>query len=245
MSMSQSTSPYKPYRTTVFEELRRAVTNVAVPHHEPPSVILRRRIVVGITLVIGAVVLGFSLRRTPGEPMFYWLTLALAAVWVTGSWISGPLHLGGICWRGRNQRPVISGTTIGLLLGGLFVVGGLIAREIPSVAGLITRVLQFAHGGSFLLVVVITVVNAFAEEMFFRGALYTALGRRFPVAISTLLYIAATMASGNPMLGFAAIILGTVCALERRASGGILAPMLTHFVWGLIMVLALPPLFGV
>jgi uncharacterized protein len=53
-----------------------------------------------------------------------------------------------------------------------------------------------------------------------------------------------SMASGNPMLGFAAIILGTVCALERRASGGILAPMLTHFVWGLIMVLALPPLFG-
>jgi membrane protease YdiL (CAAX protease family) len=106
-------------------------------------------------------------------------------------------------------------------------------------------VLQFAHGGSFLLVVLITVVNAFAEEMFFRGALYTALGRRFPVAISTILYIAATMASGNPMLGFAAIVLGTVCALERRASGGILAPMLTHFVWGLIMVLALPPLFGV
>jgi membrane protease YdiL (CAAX protease family) len=52
------------------------------------------------------------------------------------------------------------------------------------------------------------------------------------------------MASGNYMLGFAAIILGTVCALERRASGGVLAPMLTHFVWGLIMVLVLPPIFG-
>jgi len=25
----------------------------------------------------------------------------------------------------------------------------------------------------------------------------------------------------------------------------VLAPMLTHFVWGLIMVLALPPMFGV
>jgi len=93
--------------------------------------------------------------------------------------------------------------------------------------------------------VVITVINGVAEELFFRGALYTALGRQHPLLISTLLYTAATMASGNPMLGFAAIILGTVCALERRASGGVLAPMLTHFVWGLIMVLALPPLFGV
>ena len=240
--MSQSSTPY---RTSVFSELRRAITNVAVPHHEPPAVVRRRRVVVAITLVIGAAVLGFSLRRTPGESSFYWLTLALAAVWIFGALASGPLHLGGINWRGRNQRPVITGTSIGLLIGAVFVVGGLIAREIPAVSALTIRVLQFASHATLLPIVAITVVNAIAEEMFFRGALYTALGRLAPVAISTILYTCATMASGNPMLGFAAIILGTVCALERRASGGVLAPVLTHFVWGLIMVLALPPLFGV
>jgi uncharacterized protein len=240
--MSQSTTPY---RATVFAELRRAITNVAVPHNEPPGVVRRRRVIVAITLVIGAGVLGFSLRRHPGESSFYWLTLLLAAVWITGGFVSGPLHLGGICWRGRNQRPAITGTVIGLLLGGVFVLGGLIAREIPAVSALITRVLLFAHQGSFLLIVLITVINAVAEEIFFRGALYSALGRYHPVVISTLLYVCAAMASGNPMLGFAAIVLGTVCALERRASGGVLAPVLTHFVWGLIMVLALPPMFGV
>jgi uncharacterized protein len=240
--MSQSTTPY---RATVFAELRRAITNVAVPHNEPPGVVRRRRIIVAVTLVIGAGVLGFSLRRHPGESSFYWLTLVLAAVWIAGGFLSGPLHLGGICWRGRNQRPVITGTVVGLLLGGVFVLGGLIAREIPAVSALITRVLLFAHQGSFLLVVLITVINAIAEEVFFRGALYSALGRYHPVVISTLLYVCATLASGNPMLGFAAIVLGTVCALERRASGGVLAPVLTHFVWGLIMVLALPPMFGV
>jgi membrane protease YdiL (CAAX protease family) len=240
--MSQSTTPY---RATVFAELRRAITNVAVPHNEPPGVVRRRRVIVAITLVIGAGVLGFSLRRHPGESSFYWLTLLLAAVWFTGGFVSGPLHLGGICWRGRNQRPAITGTVIGLLLGGVFVLGGLIAREIPAVSALITRVLLFAHQGSFLLIVLITVINAVAEEIFFRGALYSALGRYHPVVISTLLYVCAAMASGNPMLGFAAIVLGTMCALERRASGGVLAPVLTHFVWGLIMVLALPPMFGV
>lgn len=234
-----------PYRARVASELWRAITNVAVPHNESPAVVRRRRVVVAITLVVGAVVLGFTMHRHPGELSFYWLTLALAAVWIVGGFVSGPLHLGGICWRGRNQRPVITGTTVGLLLGGAFVVGGLAAREIPAVAALISRVLLFAHQGSFLLIVVITVVNGVAEEIFFRGALYTALGRHHPVVISTLLYICATLASGNPMLGFAAIILGTVCALERRASGGVLAPVLTHFVWGLVMVLALPPLFGV
>jgi len=240
--MSQSTTPY---RTSVFAELCRAVTNVAVPQNEPPSAVRRRRVLVAITLVVGAAVLGYSLRRHPGEASFYWLTLALAAVWIAGALVSGPLHLGGICWRGRNQRPVISGATVGLLVGGAFVVGGLIAREIPAVSDLITRVLLFAHQGSFLLVVLITVINGVAEELFFRGALYTALGRYHPVLISTLLYTLATMASGNPMLGFAAIILGTVCALERRASGGVLAPVLTHVGWGLIMVLVLPPMFGV
>ncbi|OBG26076.1 CPBP family intramembrane glutamic endopeptidase [Mycobacterium sp. 852002-51057_SCH5723018] len=234
-----------PYRAGVFSEVRRAITNVAVPHNEPPGVVRRRRVIVAITIVLGAVVLGFTMRRHPGESSFYWLTFLLAAVWTAGGFISGPLHLGGICWRGRNQRPVITGTTVGLLLGGAFVVGGLIAREIPAVSTLITRVLLFAHQGSLPLIVAITVVNAVAEEIFFRGALYTALGRYHPVVISTVLYTCATLASGNPMLGFAAIILGTVCALERRASGGVLAPVLTHFVWGLIMVLALPPIFGV
>ena len=135
--------------------------------------------------------------------------------------------------------------TIGLVLGGIFVLGGLIAREIPSIAGLITRVLAFAHQGSLWPIVAITLINGVAEEVFFRGALYSALGRYHPAVISTILYTGATMASGNAMLGFAAIILGTVCALERRASGGVLAPALTHFVWALIMVLALPPMFGV
>jgi membrane protease YdiL (CAAX protease family) len=240
--VSQSATPY---RAGVASELWRTITNVAVPHNESPAVVRRRRVVVALTLVIGAAVLAFSLRRHPGEASFYWLTLALAAVWIAGGFVSGPLHLGGICWRGRNQRPVITGTTVGLLLGGAFVVGGLIAREIPAIDNLIVHVLLFAHGGWFWLIVVITLVNGIAEEIFFRGALYTALGRRNPVIISTILYVVATLASGNVMLGFAGIILGTVCALERRASGGVLAPALTHLVWGLVMVLALPPLFGV
>lgn len=159
--------------------------------------------------------------------------------------MSGPLHLGGICWRGRNQRPVITGTTVGLLLAGIFGVGAMIVRAIPGAAEPIARVLQFAHQGTLLPILLITLINGIAEEMFFRGALYTALGRRYPVTISTVLYVGATMASANLMLGFAAIFVGTVCALERRASGGVLAPILTHFVWGLIMVFALPPLFAV
>jgi uncharacterized protein len=124
-------------------------------------------------------------------------------------------------------------------------VGGLIAREIPGIREFITRVLEFAEQGALPLVVFITLTNGIAEELFFRGALYTALGKAYPAVISTIIYIVAILATLNPVLAFAAVIVGAICAYERRATGGVLAPILTHFFWGLIMVLALPPVFGV
>lgn len=227
-------------------ELRKIARTKAPPYNEPPSVIGRRKFVVGGFLLIGAALLGYSLSRPPGDETFIWLTLALAGVWAAGAFASGPLHMGHICVRGRNQRPAITGTVVGLLLGGIFVLGALVVREIPGVNDYVREVLQYSNAGPLYLIVFITVINGVAEEMFFRGALYTALLKYHPVIVSTVLYVIATAATtGNPMLGFAAIILGTVCALLRRATGGVLAPMLTHFFWGLVMVLALPPMFGV
>jgi membrane protease YdiL (CAAX protease family) len=154
------------------------------------------------------------------------------------------LHLGRSARQDRATRPVVTGIVTGLALGGVFLLGGLVVRDIPPIAERITRVLEYTNHGPLLLIVLIALVNGIAEELFFRGALYTALGRFYPVAVSTLLYAIATSATGNPMLGFAALVLGTVCGLQRRATGGVLAPVLTHMVWGLIMVLALPPIFG-
>ncbi len=227
-------------------EVRENITRVAIPHHEPPSVIRRRRIVVAFVLVIGGVLLGYSLGLQPGDASFYWLTLVLAAVWTVGALASGPLHLGGVRFRGRNQRPVITGTVVGLAVGSAFVLGGLVAREVPALAGYVTRVLEFANYQTLWLMVFSIMLNGIAEELFFRGALYTALEKHHPAIVSTIIYtVAIFVATRNPMLAFAALILGSVCAFERRATGGVLAPILTHMVWGLIMVLVLPPLFGV
>ena len=231
-------------RVTIPGEIRAAATNAAAPQREGPSVVRRRRLIVCVVLVIGAVLLGYSLRSRPGDQSFFVSAVSLGGVWAVGAFLSGPLHLGSINWRGRNQRPVLTGISVGVLLGAVFLAGGLVAREIPPVAERITRVLEYTNHGHLGFIVLIALVNGVAEELFFRGALYTALGRFYPVAISTLLFVCATSASGNAMLGFAALILGTVCALERRATGGVLAPVLTHLVWGLIMVLALPPIFG-
>jgi membrane protease YdiL (CAAX protease family) len=245
--MTEPTTEEHPETHPPFlQEVRDNLTRVAVPHHEPPAVVQRRRIVVAVVVVAGAALLGYSLARHPGDSSLYGLTLALAGVWALGALVSRPLHLGHVRFFGRNQRPVISGTVIGLALGGVFILGGLIAREIPALRDYTAEVLEFASQGSLPLIVFITLVNGLAEELFFRGALYSALEKHHPAIISTVVYVIAIGVSTlNPMLTFAAIVLGAVCAFERRATGGVLAPILTHMVWGLIMVLVLPPVFGV
>jgi membrane protease YdiL (CAAX protease family) len=208
----------------------------------------RRRVVVVATLTVGAVLLGISLRVRPGDPQFLWSALALAGAWTAGGLLSGPLPLGQVeSERGRRRpilAPILAPIVVGAVLGAVFLAGAFLVREIPPLRQLTSSVLAYAGGGALLPVTVVTVVNAVAEEIFFRGALFAAVGRRHAVLFTTLIYTLTTVATGNPMLVFAAIIVGTVLAWQRRSTGGVLAPILTHVTWSLLMLYALPPLLG-
>jgi len=220
------------------------IDKVERDHRQSDSAFLRRRIVVAITLVVGATLLGLSFSVEQGDPAFYPLTFGLAATWLLGSLASGPLHLGHISFRGTLRRPVFTPILVGLILSGIFVVGSLVIRQIPALAGFTEDVLGYARAGYLPLVFLITLVNGITEEVFFRGALFAAIGIRHPVLISTIVYTLATVAGGNPMLVLAAAFLGAVVGLQRRAGGGILAPALTHITWSTTMLFVLPPLFA-
>ena len=220
------------------------IEKVERDHRQSDKAFLRRRIVVAITLAVGATLLGLSFSVQQGDSAFYPLTLGLAMTWTLGSLLSGPLHLGHILLAGRLRRPIITAIAVGLLLAALFVLGALLVRTIPSLVRLTEDVLGYARLGNLWIIVMITLINGIAEELFFRGALFAAIGVRHAVLISTVLYAFTTIAGGNPLLVFTAAVLGTVVALQRRASGGILAPILTHITWSLTMLLVLPPIFG-
>ena len=217
---------------------------VDLQHVETTRVRLRRRRVVAGTAVVGAALLGRSLSTEPGSREFYGSTAAVAATWAIGGLSSGPLHLGWIETRdSRLRRPVLTPVATGLGAFGVFYGGAVVARRIPVLDDAVARVLRFADAGDGRLVMATTLANGVAEEVFFRGALYSALDGHHPVASSTAVYALATTTTRNPALVLAAAVMGALFAFQRRASGGIQAPLITHVTWSALMVRFLPPLF--
>jgi uncharacterized protein len=213
-------------------------------HWETDAAFRRRRRVVAGTALAGAGVLGASLSTTPDSAQFYGLTAATAATWVIGGLASGPLHLGWMQRPGGDlRRPVVTPVLLGAGAFGVFYGAALVARRIPVLDRAISSVLQYADQGDDRLVLLTTLTNGAAEEVFFRGALYAALREKNSVAASTGVYMLATVATRNPALVLASGVMGALFGLQRRASGGIQAPLLTHLTWSSLMLRYLPPLF--
>ena len=161
-------------------------------------------------VLVDAIMLGISFRIEPGS------TGSIPRPWRwrwSGAWARSP--------SGRS-------TSVGSLprtlcswawdLPGVFVLGGLVVRQIPFLEEQVRTVLGHADQSSGPLLVLITAVNGAAEELLFRGVAYAAIPRH-PVPAAAAACAVATFATGDVMLAFAAL-LGIVVGLERRALGG-------------------------
>ena len=180
---------------------------------------------------------------TPPPPL-------LAGVWAVGAFTSGPLHLGRIGVPTQPDRtpraPSCSRSCWGPRWCWSSWPASFLIRAVPflddNLTPFIQTVLEYAREGNAWVLLLVTVLNGIAEELFFRGAMYAAI-RKHQVAITTVAYTVATLATGNVMLGFAAIVLGLIVGLQRRATGGILAPIITHLTWSVSMLYLLPLIF--
>ena len=188
-----------------------------VDHDEAESVVRRRRRVVAGVSVLGAGLLGAGLSTRPGSREFYGATLTVAGVWTAGGLLSGPLHLGWIQSRDEAlRRPVVTPVATGVAAFGFFYGCALVARRVPVLDQAISRVLVFAEQGDEPLVLLTTLANGLGEEVFFRGALYAALGDAHPVVKSTAVYALATSTTRNPALVLAAGVMGVAGAPGPR-----------------------------
>jgi uncharacterized protein len=230
--------------TTETTIKRWLIDRVPRDHWESDAAFRHRQLVVAGVSVTGAGLLGYSLSTRPGSRAFYATTLGVAAVWAGGGVASGPLHLGWMRTREqRLRRPVVTPVVLGAGAFGGFYGLAVLSRRIPVLDRSIASVLRYADQGSSPLVLTTTLANAVGEEIFFRGALYAAVGRRRPVVTSTGAYLLTTVATRNPALVLASGVMGGLFAMQRRATGGIEAPMLTHVTWSALMLRYLPPLY--
>jgi membrane protease YdiL (CAAX protease family) len=204
----------------------------------------RRRKTVAATAAAGSTLLGLLFSSEPGSPEFYALTLGVASVWTIGGATSGSLPLRSRVEAKSRYRQLAEPVLIGASAFAAFYGAALVARRVPVLNEAVTSVLDYAHLGSDRLVMLTSLANGAAEEVFFRGALYAAAGAEHPVAVSTAGYVLATVSTRNPALVLASAVMGALFARQRRASGGIQAPIISHLTWTALMLRFLPPLFG-
>lgn len=244
MTSPHTTARLLRARADVGSRLPMSIRHVVpIEHRESAAVISRRRRTVAGVSLLGTGLLGMSFSTRPGSRKFYGLTAAVAATWTAGGLLSGPLHLGWIQSRDQQlRRPLMTPVATGVGAFGFFCGCALVARNIPVLDQAIGNVLAFAEAGSTSLNLATTLANGLGEEVFFRGALYAALDADRAVVLSTAVYTVATASTRNPALMVAAGLMGTLFSLQRRASGGLQAPALTHLTWSTLMVLFLPPL---
>jgi len=211
---------------------------------EPATARARRRLIVTATGIGGAGLLGISLSTKLGPPQFYILTMGLAGTWAGGALSSGPLPLNMHQDRdGTRCRAIVMPVLTGAGAFGVSYGAARLARHVPPLNRAIASVLRYADDGSTRLVLLTVGANAVAEELFFRGALWSLAEKSHPIVKTTLAYAATTAATRNPALVLAGTGTSVLFGLQRRTSGGFLAPALSHLTWSLLMLRYLPPLF--
>jgi membrane protease YdiL (CAAX protease family) len=191
-----------------------------------------------------AALLRSSFAARAGSGRFYLLTAGLAGTWAGGALSAGPVPWRGEAWRtspgGAVRALVVVPVVTGAATFAVFYGAARLARRHRALHRAIASVLRYADAGSTPLVVLIASGSGVAEELFFRGALWS--GPR-PLRSTTLAYAASTAATGNPALVAAGLVTSVIFGWQREATGGVLAPALTHVTWSVLMLRYLPPLF--
>ena len=186
----------------------------------------------------GTTLLGLSMTRKPGSRSFYALTAAVAGTWAAGALDGGDVEVPEAVVPRRDS--VLEPVLTGVAAFGVFTVLRRVARLVPPIDRAVNGALSYAEHGSTPLVLATACANGVAEEMFFRGRLWSLARGRRPIVATTAAYTAMTTATRNPSLVGAAAVMGALFGCQRDRTGGVRASAITHVTWSALMICALP-----
>jgi membrane protease YdiL (CAAX protease family) len=146
-----------------------------------------------------------------------------------------------------SPRAALVGLSTGALMTALtypaYAVG---VRLVPSLAGAVEAEYTSTGVAHNLRLLPLMVVIVFAEELLWRGSLVALMPRakqHEKALVSVLLYTASQAAHGSTVVVVVAAACGTIWVLLRLLTQSLLAPLLSHLIWT-VTVMVLVPVAG-
>ena len=193
-----------------------------------------------IPCVLGGLGLFTARQAGDGTATFYVITLLTAALYAATWWVWGDRK----AFAGPKAADLLRGAALGGALAVVFLLGALVVRHIPLLAGPVSDLLSMPSAGGWLPTLTVLVLNGIGEELVYRDALPRQLRGRFTEVavgvISTGVYCLITIGMGVPLLVFAAGVLGALCFYEASRTRRVISPIAVHLTWSVTMLLAMP-----
>lgn len=197
------------------------------------------------TVAAAVVAAAWALLVAASPRGFFAVAAPLCAVWIV---LSARAAAPGLAAR---LRPRAADLALALALAGVLYVGaraflwagcgGLTRALCGPVAALLGRF----EARAVLPALVLALLAAPAEELFWRGVVQERLVRRLGapagVAAATSLAVATALASGEPVLALATAPTYAAWGALAAWRGSLAAPIVSHAVWTLLVAVVAPP----
>jgi uncharacterized protein len=182
-----------------------------------------------------------------------WVGLGAAFQASESFWVFFPLVQAGLLifsiikgkasWKNLNKKYTMVAVGSGIFIYGFFAVGKLLVRTfIPSLFIQLENLYRMISPETWWHTLLVFVIIIPAEERFWRGYVQNRLHGtvRFRLIISVLLYGGAHLASGSILLVLAALFAGFAWAILYEKTKNIWVPLVSHFVFDLLLFVLFP-----
>ncbi|MDB4946652.1 MAG: hypothetical protein JWP97_6186 [Labilithrix sp.] len=182
-----------------------------------------------------------------GEDDVYLLLGPFALVVIAAVLFLGRSEAPALLPRSRRTfaRDVGIGLGCGLVMtAGTYAAYAITERLVPQLAAHVGDLYRNAGSSSVALALGATTAAIVAEEMLWRGPLLRVLerraGRLVAIAVSLVTYTLAQGGSHSGLVMLAALVCGAIWLAERILTRSMVAPLVSHLMWTLVVVHLVP-----
>jgi membrane protease YdiL (CAAX protease family) len=203
----------------------------------------RARGALDLSVLIGLVVLWFSLMRRFGEGDVYAVMGPYACCVSAVCVMLRPRQT--LTWLEAHARAIAIGLAVGAVMTLLtYPIFRAAVSVMPSLEGQVQALYHGARSTTLAKALAWVAALALAEELLFRGVMPDALrsftSERTAYAIATVIYALAQLGAGSVIVMLMALVCGTLWSIQRIYTRSLLSTLLAHLIWSPTVILFYP-----